>query len=70
MVLFLCDVLKDLLTSMMKMFLLSGSCGSCKNVNAVVQTKNILQETIQWIIDITDACFTDFFDEEGLNTRH
>ena len=30
---FLCDVLKDLLTSMMKMFILSGRC---KNVNAIV----------------------------------
>ena len=55
---FLCDVLKDLLTSMMKMFNLSGRC---KNVSAILQTKNILQETIQWIIDITDACFTDFY---------
>ena len=58
MVSFLCDVLKDLLTSMMKMFIFSGRS---KNFSAIVQTKNIPQETIQWILDITDACFTDFF---------
>ena len=59
MVPFLCDVLKDLLTSFWNvLFVLSGRC---KNINAIVQTKNILQETIQWINDITDTCFTDFF---------
>ena len=67
MVPFICDVLKDLLTSMMKMFILSDRC---KNTNAIVQTKHVLQETIQWIIDITDTCFTDFFDKEELDTRH
>ena len=69
MVPFLCDILKGLLTSMMKMFILSGKC---KNVNAIEQAKkkNKLQETIQWIIDITDTSFTDFFDEKGLHTRH
>ena len=53
----------------MKMFILSGKC---KNVNAIEQAKkkNKLQETIQWIIDITDTSFTDFFDEKGLHTRH
>ena len=74
MVPFFCEVLKEILTTMMKMFILSGSC---KNVNGIVQTKNILQETIQWILqetiqwitDITDTCFTEFFDEEGLHTR-
>ena len=54
MVPFLCDVLEDLLTSMMKIFILSGRC---KNVNAIVQIKNILQETIQSITDITDLYF-------------
>ena len=54
---------------MMKMFTFSGKC---KSVNAIEQTKkkNILQETIQWIMDITDTCFTDFFDGKGLHTRH
>ena len=53
----------------MKMFILSSKC---KNVNAIEQTKkkNKLQETIQWIIDITDRSFTDLFDEKGLHTRH
>ena len=67
MVPFLWDVLENLLTSVMEMFILNGRC---ENVNAIVQTKNILQESIQWIIDITGTCFTDFFDEESLHTRH
>ena len=67
MVPFICDVLKDLLMSMMKMFILSDRY---KNTNAIVQTKHVLQEIIQWIIDITDTCFTDFFDKEELDTRH
>ena len=59
MVSFLFDVLKDLLTPMTNMFNFSGRC---KNVNTNAQTKSILQETIQWIIDITDTCFTELFD--------
>ena len=70
MVSFLSDVLKNPLTSLMKMFIF---CGRCKNVNAIVQTNTIQQETIQWIIDITDIYYMFywlFFDEEGLQTRH
>ena len=42
MVPFFCDVMKDLLSSVMNMFIHSGSCN-----DTIAHTKNILQETIQ-----------------------